>query len=73
MKSGFATYVEYKGSNFYDPTLESEDRVVLIDLQNVFEIDAYETTVAISSEVTNPDYDLVFGRISYGKGCCLIR
>ena len=51
--------MEYKGSNFYDPDLESEDRLVIIDLQNVFEIDAYETTVAISSEVTNPDYDLV--------------
>ena len=73
LNEGFATYVEYKGSTFYDPGLESEDRLVIIDLQNVFEIDAYETTVAISSEVTNPDYDLVFGRISYGKGCCLIR
>ncbi len=65
--------MEYKGSVAYDPDLESEDRLIIIDLQDVFEIDAYETTVAISSEVTNPAYDLVFGRISYGKGCVLIR
>ncbi len=65
--------MEYKGAASYAPELESEDRLVIIDLQDVFEIDAYETSVAISSEVTNPEYDLVFGRIAYAKGACLIR
>ena len=71
--TGFATYVENIGKDIYDPDLQSRDRVILFDLHDVFEIDAVSSSVAISSDVTNPDYDLVFGRISYGKGNCLIR
>ena len=59
--------------DFYDPGLMARDRVVLTDLQDVFGIDALESTLPISIEVTNPSYDMTYSRLSYGKGNCLLR
>ena len=42
-------------------------------MQDVFQLDALESSKAITNTVTNPDYDAYFGRIAYGKGGCLLR
>ena len=44
-----------------------------MDMHNVFEDDALESSKAITNEVTNPDYDAFFGSIAYDKGGCIIR
>ena len=59
--------------DFYDSELHARDRVVLTDLQDVFGIDALESSLPISVEVTNPSYDMTYSRLSYGKGNCLLR
>ena len=65
--------MENIGKDYYDPELESRDRAVLVDLHDVFYIDALGSSLPISTEVDNPDYDMTFSRLSYGKGNCLIR
>ena len=42
-------------------------------MYDVFGIDALESSKAISIKVDNPDYDMTYGRLSYGKGNCLVR
>ena len=37
-------------------------------LQVVFQIDALESSNAITMDVSNPNYDLHFGAIAYKKG-----
>ncbi|NJL11441.1 MAG: M1 family peptidase, partial [Calothrix sp. SM1_7_51] len=59
--------------DFYNSSLRSRDLALLFDQMDVLGLDALETTSAISLPVDNPDYDMRFGRISYGKGDCLLR
>lgn len=50
------------------------DKFVLKSIQNVFEIDALQSSHPISVEVKNPDeINFIFDRISYEKGAALIR
>ncbi|TRY78485.1 hypothetical protein TCAL_06176 [Tigriopus californicus] len=73
LNEGFATYVENIGSTFILPNNEKLDRVLIMDLHDVFGIDALVSSKPISVEVANPDYDMTYSRLSYGKGNCLIR
>lgn len=70
---GFATYVENIGSTIILPNNQKLDRVLIMDLHDVFGIDALVSSKPISVEVANPDYDMTYSRLSYGKGNCLIR
>ena len=69
---GFATYVQYIGTQVAIPESEYRDRV-LMAMHIVFEDDALESSKAITNEVSNPDYDAFFGSIAYKKGACIIR
>ena len=60
---GFANYMQNIGIDFIDPTYQSMDRMVVNDIQYAFQLDALETTHAISGEVKNPNFDLFFGAI----------
>ena len=59
--------------DFYDPELRARDRVILNDLQDVFELDSLPSAKPVSVEVSNPEYDKTFSRLSYGKGSVLLR
>ena len=42
---------------------------MVLDLQNVLQLDAYELSHPVSSKVSHPnDIDEIFDSISYGKG-----
>ncbi len=73
MFQGFATYVEFLGTESVFPEFRYRDRALVIGQHNVFSLDALESSKPITTEVTNPDYDAFFGRIAYDKGGSLLR
>jgi len=74
LNEGFASYVEYLGVEHAQPQLKLLDQFVVTDLQNVFGIDALESSHPISIPVKHPDeISEIFDRISYGKGASIIR
>ncbi|XP_032687651.1 aminopeptidase N [Odontomachus brunneus] len=74
LNEGFASYVEYIGMNAVEPSWRVLEQFVVHDLQNVFALDALESSHPISIEVGNPDeISEIFDKISYGKGASIIR
>ena len=69
---GFATYVEYIGTEHAFPEARIWDQFLTIDLHRAFEVDALQSTKAITNVVTNPSYDSFFTNglttIVYSKG-----
>ncbi|PSN54388.1 Aminopeptidase N [Blattella germanica] len=60
--------------NLVEPSWKILEQFVLFDLQNVFALDALESSHQISIEVGHPDeINEIFDRISYGKGASIIR
>ena len=56
------------------PELKLLEQFVVTDLQDVFRIDALESSHPISIPVKHPDeINEIFDRISYGKGASIIR
>jgi aminopeptidase N len=52
-----------------EPSWKILEQFVIYDLQNVFALDALESSHQISIEVGHPDeINEIFDRISYGKG-----
>nr|XP_034185647.1 aminopeptidase Ey [Osmia lignaria]XP_034185648.1 aminopeptidase Ey [Osmia lignaria]XP_034185650.1 aminopeptidase Ey [Osmia lignaria] len=74
LNEGFASYVEYIGMNAVEPTWKVLEQFVVHDLQNVFGLDALESSHPISIKVGHPDeISEIFDKISYGKGASIIR
>jgi len=74
LNEGFASYVEYLGVEETQPELKLLEQFVVYDLQDVFRIDALESSHPISIPVKHPDeISEIFDRISYGKGASIIR
>lgn len=74
LNEGFASYVEYLGVDAVQPELKLLEQFVVSDLQDVFRIDALESSHPISIPVKHPDeIQEIFDRISYGKGASIIR
>ncbi|XP_015604737.1 aminopeptidase Ey [Cephus cinctus] len=74
LNEGFASYVEYIGMNAVEPKWKVLEQFVVHELQNVFSLDALESSHPISIEVGHPDeISEIFDRISYGKGASIIR
>ena len=74
LNEGFASYVEYIGMNAVEPTWKVLEQFVVHDLQNVFGLDALQSSHPISIEVGHPDeISEIFDKISYGKGATIIR
>ena len=57
----------------FDPELNAQDRFVLNELHKMFALDALKSATPISTEVQNPEYEIAFDRLSYGKASCLLR
>ena len=74
LNEGFASYVEYLGVEATQPDMKLLEQFVYSDLQNVFGIDALESSHPISIPVKHPDeINEIFDRISYAKGASIIR
>ncbi|EFX67144.1 hypothetical protein DAPPUDRAFT_203795 [Daphnia pulex] len=74
LNEGFATYVEFLGTNAVEPDFRMLDQFVVRELHYVFGVDALETSRPINLPVTTPaEISRMFDAISYDKGSCIIR
>jgi len=74
LNEGFASYVEFIGTNHAEPAYEMFQQIVTDDVQDVMGLDALESSHPISVVVNHPDeINELFDRISYGKGASIIR
>ncbi|XP_014220654.1 aminopeptidase N [Trichogramma pretiosum] len=74
LNEGFASYAENIGVNAVEPSWKVIEQFVVHELQNVFGLDALESSHPISIEVGHPDeINEIFDRISYAKGASIIR
>lgn len=74
LNEGFATYIEYLGVDYVEPSWRTTDQFVVNDLQNVLQQDAYKSSHPVSASVSHPnEIDEIFDSISYGKGASIIR
>ncbi|KAI9551913.1 hypothetical protein GHT06_022250 [Daphnia sinensis] len=74
LNEGFASYMEYIGTDAVEPGFRMSDQFILENLQYVFGVDALETSRPINIEVNTPaEINSMFDSISYEKGSCVIR
>lgn len=74
LNEGFASYVEYLGTNAVDPSLKMEEQFVGKTLQKALARDGQKTSHPIQVTVNNPDQvNEIFDTISYDKGASIIR
>ncbi|XP_012861931.1 aminopeptidase N [Echinops telfairi] len=77
LNEGFASYVEYLGADFAEPTWNIKDLMVLNDVYRVMAVDALASSHPLSSpanEVNTPaQISEVFDSISYSKGASVLR
>ncbi|XP_046631005.1 aminopeptidase N-like [Daphnia pulicaria] len=74
LNEGFASYMEYIGTDAVEPDFKMNDQFIIENLQYVFGIDALETSRPINIEVNTPaEINSMFDAISYEKGSCVIR
>ncbi|XP_078283626.1 aminopeptidase Ey-like [Rhinoraja longicauda] len=77
LNEGFASYVEYLGADFAEPTWNVRDLTVLDDVYRVFAIDALASSHPLSSkedEINTPaEINELFDAITYSKGAAVLR
>ncbi|PNF24028.1 hypothetical protein B7P43_G08642 [Cryptotermes secundus] len=74
LNEGFATYMQYVGSNHVEPSWEMQDKFLVYEQQPAMALDSLRSTHPVSSKVQNPSQiSEVFDAISYSKGASLIR
>ncbi|XP_061525821.1 aminopeptidase N-like isoform X1 [Phycodurus eques] len=77
LNEGFASYVQYLGADYAEPTWNIKDQIILDDLQHVFNLDALASSHPLSrreDEVNTPaQISEIFNTISYSKGAVVLR
>ncbi|KAF3686902.1 Aminopeptidase N [Channa argus] len=77
LNEGFASYVEYLGADYAEPTWNMKDQIILNDVNKVFAIDALASSHPLSrreEEVNTPaQISEMFNTISYSKGAAVLR
>uniref|UniRef100_A0A8C4HYL1 Aminopeptidase n=1 Tax=Dicentrarchus labrax TaxID=13489 RepID=A0A8C4HYL1_DICLA len=77
LNEGFASYVEYLGADYAEPTWNIKDQIILSDVHKVFAVDALASSHPLSrreEEVNNPaEISEMFNTISYSKGAAVLR
>ncbi|KAM9817543.1 aminopeptidase N-like [Neosynchiropus ocellatus] len=77
LNEGFASYVEYLGADFAEPTWSVKDQIVLYDVYRAFQVDALASSHPLSrpeAEVNSPtEINEMFSTISYYKGASVLR
>ncbi|XP_077419319.1 aminopeptidase N-like [Vanacampus margaritifer] len=77
LNEGFASYVEYLGADYAEPTWNIKDQIILDDVQQVLNLDALASSHPLSwreDEVNTPaQISEIFNTISYSKGAVVLR
>lgn len=77
LNEGFASYVEYLGADYAEPTWNISDLLVLYDTHRVMAVDAlvssHPLTSAEDAVQTPSDISGLFDSITYSKGAAVIR
>ncbi|XP_052782181.1 putative aminopeptidase-2 isoform X1 [Mya arenaria] len=74
LNEGFASFVEYMGTDFVHPDWKMFEQFINEDLHRVFDIDSLVTSHPIYVPVSHPDeINEIFDGISYSKGGSVIR
>ncbi|CAG9823832.1 unnamed protein product [Phaedon cochleariae] len=74
LNEGFASYIEYKGTNAAEPTWGMLDQFLTGDLHSVLNLDATLSSHPIVQTVLTPDQITeIFDTISYNKGASILR
>uniref|UniRef100_UPI0037E87DE8 aminopeptidase N-like isoform X2 n=1 Tax=Semicossyphus pulcher TaxID=241346 RepID=UPI0037E87DE8 len=77
LNEGFASYVEYLGADYAEPTWNIKDQIILYDVHNVFAVDALASSHPLSrheDEINSPaQISEMFNTISYSKGAAVLR
>jgi aminopeptidase N len=74
LKEGFATFIGYQGLDHVEPSWRNKDLFIRDHLQEVFMLDALESSHPISVPVEHTDQiRQIFDRVSYSKSASLIR
>ncbi|KAF4111502.1 aminopeptidase N isoform X1 [Onychostoma macrolepis] len=77
LNEGFASYVEYLGADYAEPTWNMKDQMILYDLQRAFAVDSLTSSHPLSrkeEEVNTPsEISEMFNTISYSKGAAVLK
>ncbi|XP_038078352.1 endoplasmic reticulum aminopeptidase 1-like [Patiria miniata] len=74
LNEGFATYVQYIGTNEYNPDWHMMEQFTVFTTQTALEADSQGNSHPISVPVADPnEINAIFDSISYDKGSSLIR
>uniref|UniRef100_A0A8D2B0P0 Aminopeptidase n=1 Tax=Sciurus vulgaris TaxID=55149 RepID=A0A8D2B0P0_SCIVU len=77
LNEGFASYVEYLGADYAEPTWNLKDLIVLSDVYRVMAVDALASSHPLSTpaeEINTPSQiSELFDAISYSKGASVLR
>ncbi|XP_070823562.1 aminopeptidase N-like [Chaetodon trifascialis] len=77
LNEGFASYVEYLGADYAEPTWNIKDQIILDDVHKVFAVDALASSHPLTrreEEVNEPaQISEMFNTISYNKGAAVLR
>ncbi|KAM7423677.1 hypothetical protein PAMA_000167 [Pampus argenteus] len=77
LNEGFASYVEYLGADYAEPTWSIKDHIILYDVHVAFSVDALTSSHPLSlpeDEVNDPsEISEMFNTISYNKGAAVLR
>ncbi|XP_003788672.1 aminopeptidase N [Otolemur garnettii] len=77
LNEGFASYVEYLGADYAEPTWNVKDLIVLNDVYRVMAVDALASSHPLSTpaeEINTPaQISELFDSISYSKGASVLR
>ena len=74
LNEGFASFMEYLGTNHAQPDWNYLDMFLVNDLYPAFRLDALASSHPISVNVENPeDIATIFDRVTYCKGASIVR
>lgn len=77
LNEGFASYVEYLGADYAEPTWNMKDQILLYDIHKVFAVDALASSHPLSrgeDEINTPaEISEMFNTISYSKGAAVLK
>ncbi|KAG8193296.1 hypothetical protein JTE90_003783 [Oedothorax gibbosus] len=73
LNEGFASFVEYLGTNHAEPGWRMMDQFIVSTSQDAMSLDGLESSHPVMTEVHNPEeIDAIFDFISYKKGAAII-
>ncbi|KAK6184662.1 hypothetical protein SNE40_007092 [Patella caerulea] len=74
LNEGFASYVEYLGTDVVLPNFRMTDQFIVDDFLVALNLDSLSTSHPIQTEVSNPDQiNEIFDKISYNKGSSILK